>query len=61
MKVFDLVVVGAGILGTSHALQAARLGKRVALLEKDNPPFAISGRWYLRAWADAGRSTAAGA
>jgi D-hydroxyproline dehydrogenase subunit beta len=38
MKVFDLVVVGAGILGTSHALQAARLGKRVALLEKDNRP-----------------------
>jgi D-hydroxyproline dehydrogenase subunit beta len=38
MRVFDLVVVGAGILGTSHALQAARLGKRVVLLEKDNRP-----------------------
>lgn len=59
MKAFDLVVVGAGILGTSHALQAARLGKRVALLEKDNRPegatvrnfgqvvpSGLSGRWY---------------
>ncbi len=59
MKPFDLIVVGAGILGTSHALMAARLGKRVALLEKDNRPVSatvrnfgqvvpsgLSGRWH---------------
>ncbi|HEV7349040.1 TIGR03364 family FAD-dependent oxidoreductase [Telluribacter sp.] len=55
---YDLIVVGAGILGTSHALQAARLGKKVLLLEKDNyptgatvrnfgqvVPSGLSGRW----------------
>lgn len=59
MKTFDLVVVGAGILGTSHALLAAKAGKRVALLEKDNRPVSatvrnfgqvvpsgLSGRWH---------------
>lgn len=59
MKTFDLVVVGAGILGTSHALIAAKAGKRVALLEKDNRPVSatvrnfgqvvpsgLSGRWH---------------
>ena len=59
MKPFDLVVVGGGILGTSHALMAARLGKRVALLEKDNRPqratvrnfgqvvpSGLAGRWH---------------
>ncbi|WP_247236326.1 TIGR03364 family FAD-dependent oxidoreductase [Telluribacter sp. SYSU D00476] len=59
MTHFDLIVVGAGILGTSHALQAARLGKKVLLLEKDNfptnatvrnfgqvVPSGLSGRWH---------------
>jgi len=59
MKPFDLVVVGGGILGTSHALMAARLGKYVALLEKDNQPqgatvrnfgqvvpSGLAGRWH---------------
>ncbi len=59
MKPFDLIVVGGGILGTSHALMAARLGKRVVLLEKDNRPqgatvrnfgqvvpSGLSGRWH---------------
>ena len=59
MKPFDLIVVGAGILGTSHALMAARRGKRVALLEKDNRPVSatvrnfgqvvpsgLAGRWH---------------
>lgn len=59
MKEFDLVVVGAGILGTAHALMAAKAGKRVALLEKDNRPVSatvrnfgqvvpsgLSGRWH---------------
>ncbi|MEO1193177.1 MAG: TIGR03364 family FAD-dependent oxidoreductase [Pseudomonadota bacterium] len=32
---FDLIVVGAGILGCAHALAAARHGKSVLLLERD--------------------------
>lgn len=37
-KHFDLIVVGAGVLGTFHAYHAARLGKRVLLTEKDQYP-----------------------
>jgi glycine/D-amino acid oxidase-like deaminating enzyme len=33
--VFDLAVVGAGILGLAHALAAARRGKRVLVLDAD--------------------------
>ena len=36
---FDVVVVGAGILGTFHAYHAAELGKKVLLIEKD--PFPV--------------------
>ena len=32
---FDLIVVGAGILGLAHALAAARRGLRVAVVERD--------------------------
>ncbi|ALL13094.1 TIGR03364 family FAD-dependent oxidoreductase [Caulobacter henricii] len=32
---FDLVVVGAGIVGLAHALVAARLGKRVVVVDRD--------------------------
>lgn len=32
---YDLIVVGAGVLGTFHAYHAARLGKNVLLLDKD--------------------------
>lgn len=59
MKKFDLIVVGSGILGTSHALQAARSGLSVLILEKDNRPVnatvrnfgqavpsGLSGRWH---------------
>ncbi len=35
---YDLIVVGAGIMGTFHAYHAAKLGKKVLLLEKDNKP-----------------------
>jgi FAD dependent oxidoreductase TIGR03364 len=32
---FDLAVIGAGILGLAHALAAARLGKRVVVIDRD--------------------------
>ena len=32
---FDLAVVGAGICGLAHALAAARLGKRVVVIDRD--------------------------
>jgi FAD dependent oxidoreductase TIGR03364 len=35
---YDLIVVGAGILGTFHAIHAARMGKKVLLTEKDQYP-----------------------
>jgi D-hydroxyproline dehydrogenase subunit beta len=38
MKKYDLIIVGAGIMGTFHAFHAAKIGKKVLLLEKDNRP-----------------------
>jgi FAD dependent oxidoreductase TIGR03364 len=38
MNHFDLIVVGSGVLGTFHAYHAAKKGKHVLLLEKDNHP-----------------------
>ncbi len=35
---YDVIVVGAGVLGTFHAYHAARLGKKVLLTEKDQYP-----------------------
>jgi FAD dependent oxidoreductase TIGR03364 len=32
---FDLAIVGAGIVGLAHALAAARLGKRVIVIDRD--------------------------
>jgi FAD dependent oxidoreductase TIGR03364 len=32
---YDLAIVGAGIIGLGHALAAARLGKRVVVLDRD--------------------------
>ena len=34
--VFDLAVVGGGVIGLAHAYVAARAGKRVAVIEKDS-------------------------
>lgn len=34
-QTFDLAVVGAGVLGLAHALAAARLGKRVVVIDRD--------------------------
>ena len=34
-ETFDLAVVGAGIVGLAHALAAARLGKRVVVVDRD--------------------------
>jgi FAD dependent oxidoreductase TIGR03364 len=35
---FDVIIIGAGVLGTFHAYHAAQAGKRVLLLEKDTQP-----------------------
>jgi FAD dependent oxidoreductase TIGR03364 len=56
---FDLIVVGAGVLGTLHAWHAAAIGKKVLLLEKDHRPVnasvrnfgmaivsGMAGRWF---------------
>ena len=44
MASFDLVVVGAGIVGLAHALAAVRRGLRVAVLERDAGASAASVR-----------------
>src|SRR5688572_6977241 len=44
MASFDLVVVGAGIVGLAHALAAVRRGLRVAVLERDAVASAASVR-----------------
>ncbi len=43
-KNHDLIVVGAGILGISTALHAARAGLSVLILEKDDAPFGATRR-----------------
>src|SRR5580658_10604583 len=34
-QLFDLAVVGGGVVGLAHAFLAARAGKRVAVVERD--------------------------
>ena len=56
---FDLIIIGAGALGTFHAYHAAKAGLRVLLLEKDRYPVGatvrnfgqvvpsgLAGRWF---------------
>ena len=56
---YDLIIIGAGALGTFHAYHAAKSGKRVLLLEKDSYPVGatvrnfgqvvpsgLAGRWF---------------
>jgi len=43
-KHFDLIVVGSGVLGTFHALSAAKKGLKVLLTEKDNYPISATVR-----------------
>ena len=33
--VYDVAIVGAGIVGLAHALAAVRLGKRVIVIDRD--------------------------
>ena len=56
---YDLIIIGAGALGTFHAYHAAKAGLRVLLLEKDRYPVGatvrnfgqvvpsgLAGRWF---------------
>jgi FAD dependent oxidoreductase TIGR03364 len=44
MKTYDLIIVGGGILGLSHAFHALRMKKSVLLLEKNNQAIGASVR-----------------
>src|SRR4029079_3561544 len=46
MASYDLVVVGAGIVGLGSALAAAKKGKRVAVVERDSASIAASIRIF---------------
>ncbi|GAB4017022.1 TIGR03364 family FAD-dependent oxidoreductase [Spirosoma koreense] len=59
MPAYDLIIIGAGALGTFHAYHAAKAGQRVLLLEKDRYPIGatvrnfgqvvpsgLAGRWF---------------
>ena len=56
---YDLIIVGAGILGVAHAYHASKSGMKVLILEKDSfpvgstvrnfgqvVPSGMSGKWF---------------
>lgn len=63
MKNFDIIIVGSGIMGAFHAYHAARTGKKVLIIEKDNFPVSSTVRNFGQAvpsgsagkWFDFGR------
>ncbi len=66
MKKFDLIVIGAGNLGTFHALHALKLGKTVLLIERDSAPKEATVRNFgqivpsgqsLKKWFEHGRKS----
>ncbi|PWK27686.1 FAD dependent oxidoreductase TIGR03364 [Arcicella aurantiaca] len=66
MKKYDLVVVGAGTLGTFHAYHALLKGKSVLLIEKDSEPIEATVRNFgqvvpsgqaLDTWFEYGRES----
>lgn len=66
MKKYDLVVVGAGTLGTFHAYHALLRGKTVLLIEKDSEPIEATVRNFgqvvpsgqtLDTWFEYGRES----
>ena len=66
MKKLDIIIVGAGLMGAATALNLARAGKKVALLEKENSGIHASAvnaggvRRLNRAFAEIPISVAAG-
>lgn len=66
MKKYDLIVVGAGNLGTFHAFHALKAGKKVLMLEKDAAPIEATVRNFgqvvpsgqaLDTWFEYGRTS----
>jgi FAD dependent oxidoreductase TIGR03364 len=66
MKKYDLIVVGAGNLGTFHAYHALLKGKKVLLIEKDSEPIEATVRNFgqivpsgqaLETWFEHGRES----
>jgi FAD dependent oxidoreductase TIGR03364 len=47
---YDLVIVGAGILGLAHALIAGRRGLKTAVFERDEEPSGASARNFGMLW-----------
>jgi FAD dependent oxidoreductase TIGR03364 len=66
MNKYDLIVVGAGNLGTFHAYHALKMGKKVLLVERDSEPKEATVRNFgqivpsgqsLKKWFDYGRKS----
>lgn len=65
-QVYDLAVIGAGVVGLAHAYVAAKLGKRVVVIERDRRAngasirnfgfITVSGQARGESWAQARRS-----